>query len=243
MKKTLLIAAAALAASVISSEAQVYSQNIVGYVNKPLPLGYSSVAVPLNAAGGNALTNTIPNNGALDGASLFIFNGVKFTTYTFDSTFPTGFGNDTDSVQAQPPVMDPGLGFYINNNTGVALTNTFVGTVAVNSLPGTTTNTFAAGKTFAGSILPISGGISSVMGFANTGGALDGTQVFVPNISGGGAIQGYTTSTFDSGFGTGFGNATDSAQAPEPTIPVASGFIYDNNAGLGPVVWTQTLTP
>ncbi len=39
MKKTLLIAAAALAASLIPSQAQVYSQNIVGYVNTAIPGG------------------------------------------------------------------------------------------------------------------------------------------------------------------------------------------------------------
>jgi hypothetical protein len=37
--KTLLIAAAALVAGVITSEAQVYSANIVGYVNVTLPAG------------------------------------------------------------------------------------------------------------------------------------------------------------------------------------------------------------
>ncbi len=47
MKKTLLIAAAALVAGVISSEAQVYSANIVGYVNVVMPansigLGFQS---------------------------------------------------------------------------------------------------------------------------------------------------------------------------------------------------------
>jgi len=39
MKKTLLIAAAALAAGIISTQAQVYSQNVVGYVNQPIPAG------------------------------------------------------------------------------------------------------------------------------------------------------------------------------------------------------------
>ncbi len=39
MKKTLLIAAAALVAGVVSSEAQVYSANIVGYVNVTCPAG------------------------------------------------------------------------------------------------------------------------------------------------------------------------------------------------------------
>jgi hypothetical protein len=37
--KTLLIAAAALAVGIISSEAQVYSQNVVGYVNMTIPAG------------------------------------------------------------------------------------------------------------------------------------------------------------------------------------------------------------
>jgi hypothetical protein len=40
MRKTLLIAGAALAASIISSQAQtVYSQNVVGYVNQTIPAG------------------------------------------------------------------------------------------------------------------------------------------------------------------------------------------------------------
>ncbi len=49
--KTLLIAAAALAAAVTSSQAQstVYSQNIVGYVNQVLPGAgvFTSVVAPL----------------------------------------------------------------------------------------------------------------------------------------------------------------------------------------------------
>src|SRR5580704_5535841 len=51
MRKTLLIAAAALAASIISTEAQVYSQNIVGYVNQPAVGGaYEMVVIPLSAS-------------------------------------------------------------------------------------------------------------------------------------------------------------------------------------------------
>ena len=40
--KTLLIAAAALAAGILSSSAQTYSQNIVGYVNQVLPANAST---------------------------------------------------------------------------------------------------------------------------------------------------------------------------------------------------------
>ena len=39
MKKTLLIAAAALVAGIVSSQAQVYSANIVGYVNQVMTNG------------------------------------------------------------------------------------------------------------------------------------------------------------------------------------------------------------
>ena len=46
--KTLLIAAAALAAGVISSQAQpVYSQNVVGYVNQVVPVGQTLIINPL----------------------------------------------------------------------------------------------------------------------------------------------------------------------------------------------------
>ncbi len=57
--KTLLIAAAALAATVISSEAQVYSANVVGYVNVVLQGGYNLEANPFDDGNGNHLTNLI----------------------------------------------------------------------------------------------------------------------------------------------------------------------------------------
>jgi len=242
--KTLLIAAAALAVGVISSQAQVYSQNIVGYVNKPLPLGFSSVAIPLNDASGvNYVTNTIPNTGGvLDGANLYIFTGTKFDVYTFDSSFATGFGDAADAASAPTPIINPGVGFFINNNTGTAITNVFVGNVAVTSLPGSTTNTAVAGKTFKSSILALGGGITSSLQFSNVLGAIDGTVVYVPNIYGNpAAVHGYNVYTFDSSLNTGFGDAADVNAVAEPQIPVGSGFIYDNNAGAGNVIWKQTL--
>ena len=48
--KTLLIAAAALAVGITSSEAQVYSQNVVGYVNMTVPAGHYQIV-------GNQLIN------------------------------------------------------------------------------------------------------------------------------------------------------------------------------------------
>jgi hypothetical protein len=239
MRKTLLIAAAALAAGVISSQAQVYSQNIVGYVNVPLPLGSSFVSVPLDASNGNALTNTIPNTGQLDGAVISIYNGHGFTQLTFDSNMPTGFGDASDLNPAPTPVIGPGTAFYINNNTGVVLTNVFVGSVHLVTVPGSATNSLPAGNTYAGSVVPFGGGITTALQFTNNG-ALDGTVISQPHIVGG-AIHGFVQTVFDSGMTTGFGDASDLNPAPEPQIQVGSGFIYNNNAGNGTINWVQSL--
>ena len=79
MKKTLLIAAAALAAGVISSQAQVYSQNVVGYINITTPAGgYSFVANQLT--NGNNNVNNVLNSGlvsdpnALTNSTLYVWN-------------------------------------------------------------------------------------------------------------------------------------------------------------------------
>ena len=132
------------------------------------------------------------------------------------------------------------MSIFINNNTGVALTNTFVGTVAINSIPGSTTNSLVAGNSFVSSILPVAGGVTSVLGLTNSAGALDGTQLYIPNIVSGN-VNGYTTITFDSGFASGFGDASDLNQVSEPTIQVGAGFIFNNNAGAGTIQWQQSL--
>src|SRR5690349_8577884 len=82
--KTLLIAAAAMAAGVSASMAQVtYSQNIVGYVNVTAPAGqYIMIANPLTT-GNDVLTNVIT---APTGASqVQIWNGSTFVGYTYST--------------------------------------------------------------------------------------------------------------------------------------------------------------
>ena len=172
MRKTLLIASAALAAGIISSQAQgVYSQNIVGYVNQPIPQGFVTVANPLDAADpvtgavNNAITNIIPVfSGNYDGSILYIWNGQGFTSYTIDSSWGTGIGNSGDSAAVAPPILPPGKAIFIDNGETSAFTNTFVGTVHVDAaatgsqVVGQTTNVIAAGYQFYGSVLPVGGG-------------------------------------------------------------------------------------
>src|SRR6516162_592977 len=82
MKKTLLIAAAALAAGVISTQAQVYSQNIVGYCNVTLQGGghYTLCASPFDDGKGNSGTNWLDPNGTIPNkAQILTWNGSTFT--------------------------------------------------------------------------------------------------------------------------------------------------------------------
>jgi hypothetical protein len=248
MKKTLLIAAAALAASVISSQAQVYSQNIVGYVNAPLNTGYALINNPLDSNLNDNITNAINiASGNYDGASVYVWNGHGYTIYTLDSGQPTLVGNASDSAAVTGPVVAPGTSFYLDNNTGVNQTNTFVGTVHVDApatgtnVVGFTTNNLPTGQFFYSSALPIGGGLGSVLQLPVLSGNLDGATVYIPNISGTPAtIHGYTIYTVDSGqLPSGFGNASDSAEVPEPIIPVGGGFILNNNTG-NPTTWVQS---
>jgi hypothetical protein len=81
--KALLLAAAAVAA-VASSQAQVYSVNAVGYVNKTLVPGFNMISNPLTAA-----DNTIGvlfNNfqgGVRNGTTVYRFANGNFTTATY----------------------------------------------------------------------------------------------------------------------------------------------------------------
>jgi hypothetical protein len=268
--KTLLIAtAAALAAGIISSQAQtVYSQNIVGYVNSPLTKGYVNVANPLDLSAGNSLTNVLQNpvvggpggpnggSGPLDFTTVLIWNGTGYNSYTLDTDYPTGVANGTDSAGVTPPIVNPGTLIYFNNNTGNVLTNTIVGTVHVDfaatgtNVIGITTNILLTGYNFVASKLPVAGGIESVLEITNSvpggnggpnggNGPLDFATILIPNINGAGTFLGYTTVTFDTDYATGFANGTDSAAVAEPQIPVGTGVIINNNTG-HTYTWTQS---
>ena len=243
MKKTLLIAAAALAASVISSQAQVYSQNIVGYVNKPFVTGYVNVSNPLDNSGGNSLTNVVQNvGGALDGVLVYLWNGTGYTIRQFDSSSATGV-SDLGGSPVASPTLDPGSFAFLNNNSGVLLTNTFVGVVHVEGAGtgsvGRTTNVLATGFNFVGSKISVGGGLTTSLGLTNPAGVLDGVLVYTPNINGSGAFLGYVITQFDSSAGSGFSDLGGSPTT-EPQVSVSSGVIINNNTGSA-YSWTQNL--
>lgn len=131
--------AAALVAGVLASSAQVYSANVVGYVNKVMPAGYIMVANPLDA-GTNKISNLIP--AAPDFTTLYKWDGSTFAIYTF--AFGAWDGDDT---------LNPGEACIINS--AEKWTNTFVGNV----LQGSLTNNWRAGFTLLGSKVPQTGAL------------------------------------------------------------------------------------
>jgi hypothetical protein len=126
--KTLLIAAAALAATVISSQAQVYS-GVVGYVN---------VTAPANTL---VLTANPLDNGTNDLNSLLGALPVKSTAQVWNGS---GFTISTKGGSGwnPDPTLPPGTGFFIKSAS--AQTNTFVGNVVAQPGGGTVTNSLTA---------------------------------------------------------------------------------------------------
>src|SRR5579859_61744 len=154
--KILLAAAAAMAAGMVASNAQVYSANVVGYVNVVLPGNgaFTLVATPFDDGNGNYLTNLV--NSALPGGA----PAVRSSIYYLSGGVPTTVGK-TAAGWASSPQLPPGTGFYIKNGGAGApdLTNTFVGTVVVNS-GGSTNIAIPAGFSLTGSLIPYAGNIA-----------------------------------------------------------------------------------
>ena len=113
--KTLLIAAA-LAAGLISSKAQVTSANIVGYVNLNVPNGFSLLVNPLSASGSDVATNVfsvIPDN-----TVFLLWTGAGYSYYDYDTTLGlNGDGSpwyDQNLNEASVPSFNVGEGFFVS---------------------------------------------------------------------------------------------------------------------------------
>jgi len=87
--KTLLLTAALTAAGALSSMAQVYSVNIVGYINLTVPKGYSMIANQLNATPDNKLETILPN--PPENTTIYKFNGTTYVSYNFSADNPGWF--------------------------------------------------------------------------------------------------------------------------------------------------------
>jgi hypothetical protein len=210
--KTLLLTAALTAAGVATSMAQVYSVNMVGYINLPIPTGFSMVANQLNGSPNNQVVNLFPappNNTAV-----FKFNAG---TGGYDSiTFVDGaWEGDLLTM-----TLGPGEGVFVSAET--AFTQTFVGEVQLASSVAVSPG-FQIISSALPQSLPLSGAANDGAPAAPVGlgfPVANGDEVYQFNA----ATGGYTANSFVDGAWEGDGGGS----APVPGIGEA--FFFNRTA-------------
>jgi predicted small integral membrane protein len=161
--KTTLAAAAILAAGLASSMAQanVYSLNVVGYVNVPIVAGANNLlANPLSNQTANYNTNLFDPAQVADGSTVTKWNTAA---NDFDGTIATYYTEISAWDLAMPLPVGEGFFFF---NAGAAFTATFVGEV-----PASVSRTIAGGgaTTAIGSSIPIGGSFVNSIGSFSPG--------------------------------------------------------------------------
>jgi hypothetical protein len=217
--KTILLTAALAAAGAVSAMAQnVYSLNVVGYVNVPLVNGFNLVNVPLNVPSGNTIEATFGTN-VTDQTVVYQFLGGHYTgvsTFFGPPTVPAGSQFWTGEL-----TINPGQGVFVFSPG--AQTVTFTGEVMQGSLA----NAYGTGFSILGSQVPQSGGLVSVLGFGPS------DQSFIYTYSGGYQPNQYfgpPTVPVGSEFWSG----------GEPNIAVAQAFFYQNAGAASS--WNRSFT-
>jgi hypothetical protein len=155
MRKSLLLAAAALTAGAIGASAQVYSANVVGYINVTCAAGEQTMIA--NQLGQTNTTLEVLIPAPPNGTSLLKWDGASYQVNNFDSEF----GWDD-------PTMTLGLGegAFVNNPGATDITITFVGEVQQGSL----TNSIDSGLHIYSSIVPQAGLVQTDLGYAPSAG-------------------------------------------------------------------------
>lgn len=210
----------------------VYSLNVVGYVNVPVASGYNLLANPLKAGVTNGANEIMA---PVDGAAFLTWNGAGYNYNGVDLGVAGGWINENGDP-APPPQLPPGKAFFFYN-PGAAGTITFVGEVVPS--PGTTNSlALPPGYSLIGTPLPVT---------ATLGGSLDSGATVVPGalnmpvIDGEAMLPwtgaGYNYQGYDSGVPGWINENGDAISAP--TITAGKGFFFYNPGAA--TTWKQTL--
>jgi hypothetical protein len=158
-------------AGIIAASAQVYSVNVVGYINVPVPPGFSMIANQLDS-GNNTVASLLPS--VPDGVAIYKFvngsyliNGYEFGEWSLPNM-----------------TLNPGEGAFIFNPTAAAFNALFVGEVKQGSLQ----TGIPAGFSIVASQVPQTGALDTVLGFP----VADGDTVYLfNNATGNYSISGF----------------------------------------------------
>jgi hypothetical protein len=232
--KALLATAAVIASGVVTSMAQVYSANIVGYINLNLVTKYNLVTVQLSGPT-NQVNPALANSTLADNSLLYQWD---FTNKKYAQAL-TSFGGqwyDASFNLATNPVV-LGQAFYIFNAGTAAATLTLVGDVPQGSI----TTSVVNGYGFYGDPVPVAQDIST-NGFPIADNSLlytwnPTTQKYNQ------ALTGYSAATASAGgLGStqGFFDANFSRVSVVPGVGL--GFVYFN-ASTTNNTWVRNFTP
>jgi len=240
---TLLVAAAALAAGIIASKAQVYSQNVVGYANVATPSGGTYlVTVPFKVGVSNGANEVFPlvggNPSIPDFSTILIWTGSGYTAYQSDSGSSSLWDDGGGNPIPNSPLLPVGQGFFLIPSANT--TNTFVGAVAVNVGTSNNVSLPTGGTYLVAPAVPYAGSVTN--GNSSTGG---------PNLYGNGVTglpdfstlliwtgSGYTAYQSDSGSPSLWDDGGGNPIANAPTIKVGQGFFIIPSANF---TWTVGL--
>jgi hypothetical protein len=216
--KSLCLAAAVLTGGVLAASAQsnVYSLNVVGYVNRPIQgnNNFSLVANPLNSP-----TNTY--EGVLKAALPSGWQVLRWNGASFDPVNRVAFGTGWSPSAAGTNSFAPGQAVFIKAPAAVPnITNTFVGDVMI----GTFTNSIGTGFTLTGNVIADGGAVTN-LSFVPPNGA----QVLKWKEDGIGGYTPYSKVAFGSGW-----------SPSVPTIDVGQGFFINTTT---PFLWIRTFNP
>lgn len=215
--KALLCAAGLLAVGAVSTMAQsnVYSLNVVGYINVPLTNGFQLIANQMDLDG-NRTNNTVQgvfSTNMPSGTKVFAFStSGGYSTATYLGTAWLG------GVAGVNAGLSPGNGVWVQlpGASGTSITLTEVGNV----VQGTTSLPISAGFQIMSIVPPLSAQIQTVMAFPPT----SGDKVYQFSTT-----SGYTTRTY---LGT-------SWLPSQPTPAVGEAFWLQTS---GAKTWNQTFT-
>jgi hypothetical protein len=216
--KTLLLTAALTAAGVATSMAQVYSVNMVGYINHTVPAGFSMIANQLNNSPDNKVATIFAT--PPEGTQVYKFDATADVYIQISFIGGAWEGDDVDMA------LNPGEGAWINPPSQFA--HTFVGEVQLAS-----SVSVLSGFNMVGSVLPQSLGLDGAAndnsptppaGLGYPVGEGDQVYRFDP------VSDTYTQDSFIGGAWEGDGGGA------APTPGIAEGF-WINAAG--PRTWTR----
>lgn len=208
--KTLLLTAALAMASVATSMAQVYSVNIVGYVNLTIPLGFSMIADQLKNSPDNKITTVLP--APLENTEIYKFVGGNYKVLTF-----LGGAWESEDAANLDLTLGSGEGAFINSPA--LTTATFVGEVYT----GTVNVPVARNFSIISSAIPQTGKLQTALGFA----PVENDEVYK-----------WTGSAFNVYSYLGGAWESEAADGPEPGFNVGEAFFL-NSAGAAGRLWTR----